>query len=480
MSADMEQLYQQRLARYVIAMRNEKPDCIPIRPFVAEFTAQYAGFTCQEVTHDYNKAFIAALKCAAEYDWDAVVANMVYVWTGLTQALGVKYYATPGVEIGPDVGFQYREPGEEHAFMKADEYDALIADPVGFLYNVWLPRVCADLAPTGGPVTYRHNLALIKGGMAMLSYFNAFGPQVAALRAESGTASAISGILKAPFDIIADKLRGYIGLTMDMINQPQKVLAACEALMPHLYQVAASGADPAKQVPIAYWMHRGCTPFISPKQFASHYWPTIKPIIEELWRQGHQTLFYAEGDWNAHLDSFAELPDRSIVYHADRGDIFQVHRKIGDKFCLSGGIPNVLLSHGTPEEVRACCKQVIDGVAREGGYVMDASAIMQNDTRAGNLRALTDFTREYGVYSSGSAPVPQPLEAAPAPDTVWRQGYGMPTRAAGTPEPGVCIPWAEKRAEIPQVLGDEAILERVWRDVDGLGNTFIWQMLLSF
>lgn len=23
----------------------------------------------------------------------------------------------------------------------------------------------------------------------------------------------------------------------------------------------------------------------------------MKPIIEELWRQGHQTLFYAEGDW---------------------------------------------------------------------------------------------------------------------------------------------------------------------------------------
>ena len=33
---------------------------------------------------------------------------------------------------------------------------------------------------------------------------------------------------------------------------------------------------------------------------------------------------------------------------------------------------------------------------------MDASAIMQNDTSIENLRALTDFTREYGVYSNGS------------------------------------------------------------------------------
>ena len=58
---NIEQLYQQRLKRYVTALRNEKPDMIPIRPFVAEFTAKYAGYTCQEVAHDYNKAFDAAV-----------------------------------------------------------------------------------------------------------------------------------------------------------------------------------------------------------------------------------------------------------------------------------------------------------------------------------------------------------------------------------------------------------------------------------
>ena len=116
----MEQLYTERLNRYLTAMRNEKPDKIPIRPFVAEFTAKHAGFTCQQVTHDYDIAFKAVRKCAADFDWDAVVANMVYVWTGLTQAIGLKYYGVPGIDIPPDVGFQYREPAEEDAFMKTD------------------------------------------------------------------------------------------------------------------------------------------------------------------------------------------------------------------------------------------------------------------------------------------------------------------------------------------------------------------------
>jgi hypothetical protein len=396
--ADMEKLYAERFNRYVTAMQNGKPDRIPIRPFVAEFTAKYAGYTCQEVAHDYNKAFAAARKCAADFDWDAVVANMVYVWTGLTQAIGLKYYGIPGIDIPADTGFQYREPPEQNAFMQPDEYDLLIKDPVEFLFNTWLPRVSTDVSPMGTPTSYRNNLSFLKGGMAMMQYFYAFGPQVEALRRESGTVSAIAGIFKAPLDIIADKMRGYIGLAMDLLEQPDKVLQACKALMPHLLHIALSGADPDKKVPIGFWMHRGCIPFISMKHFETIYWATVRPLVEAIWEKGHQVLFYAEGKWGPHLGAFAELPDKSIVYHCDQDDILKVHKTLGHKFCISGGIPNVMLAFGTPDKVRDHCKKVIDGVARDGGYIMDASAIIQNDAQIENIRAMTDVTREYGVY----------------------------------------------------------------------------------
>ncbi|MGE5293478.1 MAG: hypothetical protein ACM3VT_01485, partial [Solirubrobacterales bacterium] len=168
MPQEMEQLYQQRLNRYVTAMRNEKPDMIPMRPFVAEFTAKYAGFTCQDVAHDYNKAFEAAVKTARDFQWDAVVANMVYVWTGLAQAAGLRYYGIPGVGIPATVGFNYIEPSEDKAFMKEDEYDALIDDPTAFLYNTWLPRVSTEVSKIGEPSTYHNNLALAKSAMAMM------------------------------------------------------------------------------------------------------------------------------------------------------------------------------------------------------------------------------------------------------------------------------------------------------------------------
>ena len=80
------------------------------------------------------------------------------------------------------------------------------------------------------------------------------------------------------------------------------------------------------------------------------------------------------------------------------GDIFKAHKVLGQKFCISGGIPNYLLSVGTEDEVRQCCRKIIDGVARDGGYIMDSGAIVQNDAKVENIKAMTDFTREYGVY----------------------------------------------------------------------------------
>ena len=480
MTENMEQRYAERLNRYVTAMRNGKPDKVPIRPFVAEFIARYAGFTCQEVTHDYEKAFAATRTCAADFDWDATVANMVYVWTGLTQAIGLKYYGIPGIDIPADTGFQYLEPPQENAHMRPDEYDQLIEDPTGFLFNVWLPRVAADVSPMGQPTSYRNNLSFLKGGMAMLSYFSAFPTQIDLLRRESGTVSAIAGIFKAPLDIIADKLRGYVGLAQDLLEQPDKVLEACEALMPQLLHVALSGADPDKNVPIGFWMHRGCVPFISHEQFNRFYWATLKPIIEELWAKGHQTLFYAEGDWNAHLDTFVELPDQSIVYHVDKADIFEAHRKVGHKFCISGGVPNYLLAYGTPGEVRACCKKLIDEVAVDGGYILDASAIVQNDAQVENMRAMTEFTREYGVYSQGApAPTDRHRRTRTAAEAPVLEGMSKQTYVPKV-APGLCVPWDVKRGELPKIQGDEGLVQRVWEANEALAYTYIWQCLLSF
>ena len=54
-----------------------------------------------------------------------------------------------GIDLPATTAFQYKEPSEDQAYMRSDEYDQLIADPTGFLYNVWLPRVADDVVPIG-------------------------------------------------------------------------------------------------------------------------------------------------------------------------------------------------------------------------------------------------------------------------------------------------------------------------------------------
>ncbi len=468
-----EALYQQRLHRYVTAMRNGRPDAVPIRPFAAEFAAKVAGMNGQEVTQDYELAFEAVRCCAEQFDWDAMVPNMVYVWGVIPQLLGSRYYAIPGVGLDPGTGFQYLEPGEGEAWMPAEDYDALIADPTAYLLERWMPRTNRDLAAPGEANTTGNNLAWLRGGMAVMDYFGAMGRAVARMRDECAMPSAIAGILKSPFDILADKFRGYIGLTMDLFERPDKVHAAAEAMMPHMYQIARSTADPERVLPVTIWMHRGCVPFITPEQFDRFHWPVLRPIIEALWADGIQTLFYAEGVWHHHWDAFLELPEGSIIVHCDRDDVFAAKRKLGHKFAVSGGIPNTLLSFGQPDEVRAFCRRLLDEVAVDGGYIMDAGAIMQDDTSIENMRALTDYAREHGVYS----------QSAPAPERRGMPEGFEPDPRLHPPHPrpaGTVVPAAEEIARLPEIVGDRAIVERTLGGIDAWAYAFLWHCVVSF
>lgn len=46
--------------------------------------------------------------------------------------------------------------------------------------------------------------------------------------------------------------------------------------------------------------------------------------------------------------------------------------------------------------------------------------------------------------------------------------------------PGVCIPWEEKRRELPEDISREDLIRRVWEENDLWGYVYIWHCLLSF
>ena len=103
------------------------------------------------------------------------------------------------------------------------------------------PPRCADWASRSPPA---HNLSFIKGGMAMMDYFGAFGTQNARLRSrvrhglgDLGNPQGTDGHHRRQAARLP-RARGRPARASD------KVLAACEALLPHLLHVARSTADP--------------------------------------------------------------------------------------------------------------------------------------------------------------------------------------------------------------------------------------------
>jgi hypothetical protein len=463
--------YQEKLTRYVTANYNEKPDRIPLRIFAEEFAAKYCGYNNYEVAVNHELQFDVNRNFAVDTDLDAIQTNSIVNWFGMQKAIGWVPIHYPGIGRPVDAINQWTEPStEEEAFLKASEYDQFIEDPTAFLVNHWLPRFTRHIKQPGEPVTFEHNMSLISGVMAYNKFFNTWGAKTSEL-IEAGVVPAVGSVLKAPLDIIGDKLRGYVNLCYDLHERRDKVIKACEALMPHLLNLVLGGADPDRNIPSIIWMHRGCVPLISHNDFKEIYWPTLKPIIEELWANGHQIIFYGEGNWDHHLTSFAGLPEKSIIFHCDKTDIFKAHKILGDKFCISGGVSNTLLGYGIPEEVKAACKKIIDEVARDGGYIMDASALIMSDARIENVQAMIEFTREYGVYSQNDVSN-RTLEEIKQVD---RPAVETPVRyKAQTRRPGVCFPWEEKRKELPRIFEREELIQKVWEEVDGLGYGFCW------
>jgi hypothetical protein len=142
----------------------------------------------------------------------------------------------------------------------------------------------------------------------------------------------------------------------------------------------------------------------------------------------------------------------------------------------------VLLSYGKPDEVREFCTRVIREVAPNGGYIMDAGAIMQDDTSVENMKVMTQTCRELGGYPIGSYAPPLATPPCDVPASVLdrKAVAGMAGRAVPQPKPGICLPWEEKLKELPEITGDRDMVRQVWENLEGLANTYIWQMLLSF
>ena len=91
-------------------------------------------------------------------------------------------------------------------------------------------------------------------------------------------------------------------------------------------------------------------------------------------------------------------PSGKAVCWFERTDILKAKEILGDTVCIRGNVPGTLRCTGSPEDVVAYCKKLIDAVGKGGGFILDGTIGIPDEAKLENLKAVADTTREYGVY----------------------------------------------------------------------------------
>ena len=403
--------YRERVGRFIKAFNLEKPDRVPVVLPAGTFPVYYAGMTLKEAMRDVEGLCNAYRKFLNDFESDSFAAPMVPSAKAM-EIIGTQNLKWPGGGLPDHATMLQFVEGE---YMKADEYDLLLNDPSDYCLRRYLPRSLGSLAPFADfeptqfilgmankfltpaifPAVRAAYKAIIDYGEENARWMG----QVMQLGKEAmaaGYPSLFGGQSHAPFDILADTMRGTKGVILDMYRQPEKLLAAIEKVTPMNIDVGVAGANMSGNPLIFFALHKGDETFMSNKQYEKFYWPSFRKVIIGLIEEGLVPFLFAEGRYAPRLEIIKDLPKGKVVWHFDRTDMFEAKKILGDNACIAGNVPASLLCTGTAKEVKDYCRKLIEVCGEGGGFILTGGASIDNGP-AENLRAMTEAVMEYGL-----------------------------------------------------------------------------------
>jgi len=404
-----------RLQRALDAIQLRQPDQIPISLAFGNSLADLEGITRQELAWEPEKAFLALSHAALRFQPDFAHGGQ-FSNPAVDQILGNRLIKWPGYGLRADQSFQFVE-GE---YMKAEDYDAFIADPGDWAIRTYLPRACSELE---GLAMLSHLAVLTSGINSLISKLAI--PQVASafqalIKASEAQAEYMQHVMQtakrmealgfpqspsfgmfaaAPFDYMSDSMRGMRGIFLDLRRCPEKLLAAEEKVIDIQLNDCIANCRAMNMTGVMLPLHRGSDGFISIPVFEKFYWPQLKKLLLGLIDAGLTPTIFWEGCWDQRLQYLAELPKGKTIGMFQSSDIFKVKQVLGDTMCISGGMKVSMLGGGaTAEEVRAYTKRLCLEVGKGGGFIMSTDIGSLESCIPELIEVWVDATREFGRY----------------------------------------------------------------------------------
>jgi uroporphyrinogen decarboxylase len=212
------------------------------------------------------------------------------------------------------------------------------------------------------------------------------------LKARFGGEVPVIGYVQGPMRH-ASMLRGTERLLRDMYKQKENLRKMIEIVIDSLivYAVAVISAG-VDIIIIGDPSSSGSA--ISKKQYMEWgFEPTIR-LIDRIKRSGVKTILHICGDT---LDRLEELASTGAdCLSLDEAVDFEAARKaLGPGMVLMGNVSPTLLAIGTPEEVKAATRKIIEKGGKDGNLIVSSGCVVPDIVPPENIRAMVDATREY-------------------------------------------------------------------------------------
>lgn len=360
-----------------------KPDKVPVAPLVNEHSAKVLGVPYGDV---FNNAELAGKALLKSYE----------VYQGADMAFGggfgfIYYSPYPDAHSSWFFDWVLPKPGEaqvpqmrEEPIISSAQYDLLMAK--GLLYFI------------------RPNHPSLNDFFSKLSQMSQSSAEAERIVKERGLFRYALSLINLPTDLIAN-LRGLPGYLMDFYDCPDKLKEVCDWMVDDLIkiglnlarQVAQDTGDESKTILIG--ANRASASYISPKMFEEFAWPYFYKEVMAVIDAGFTPVIHLDGNWTPMAHFFRAFPKATCLFHLDdQNDIFQWKKILGDHSCLMGNVPASLLSFGTPEQVEAHCKKLIEIVGEGGGFILANACSLPYDAKIENVQAMIRASEKYGVY----------------------------------------------------------------------------------
>jgi len=412
-SPAMEKLYKERLTRMIKAIKMEIPDRVPMHLAANSFVAYNNGHTLYDVLYDYSLIKPDWIKFLEDYEQDSADAPGFFA-AKVYELLDYKVNAWPGHGL-PKTSTMHNFVEKE--YMQADEYDLFMKDPFDFGLRKFTPRTWGAFEPLANIPSLSSYSGLPERLMMMCQDPNFKKLFKAVMQASDenvkhqkvmmecaqeslkrGFPPLMGGVMLAPFDTVADMLRGTSGVVKDMFRQPQKLLESLEVIAENSIKSTVGMVNMARSPIVFVPMHKGADSFMSVPQFEKFYWPTFRKLILGVVNEGCVPMMIIDGSYNeARLKIISELPKSCVIWTMEKTDMALSKKILGNSACIAGNVTAAMLYTQTPEKIKEYAKWLIETCAPGGGYILAlGSGIDKCDPK--NLHAVVEAGLEYGYY----------------------------------------------------------------------------------